>query len=92
MYETSVSLKNRILKIEKELRKENEIEIVRDFFSNAMNQEQGNTNVNGQRPSSFDALSPLGYNDPQMKVMKDIPSSFQYVIMKVETYETYKIT
>ena len=47
MYETSVSLKNRILKIEKELRKENEIEIVRDFFSNAMNQEQGNTNVNG---------------------------------------------
>jgi hypothetical protein len=27
-----------------------------------------------------------------MKVMKDIPSSFQYVIMKVETYETYKRT
>ena len=77
MYETSVSLKNRILKIEKELRKENEIEIVRDFFSNAMNQEQGNTNVNGQRPSSFITLSPLGYNELRMKVKKDIPSSLQ---------------
>jgi hypothetical protein len=65
---------------------------VGDSFSNAMNQEQGNTNVNDQIPSSFDVGSPLGYSDPQTKVMKDIPSSFQYVIMKVETYETYKIT
>jgi hypothetical protein len=44
-------------------------------------------NVNGQRPSSFEALSPSRYNDLQTKVMKDIPSSSQYVIMKVETYE-----
>jgi hypothetical protein len=41
---------------------------------------------------SFEALSPLGYNDFQTKVMKDVPSSFQYIIMKVETYETWKIT
>jgi hypothetical protein len=43
-------------------------------------------NVNGQRPSSFEELSPLGYNDLQTKVMKDIPSSSQHVIMKVETH------
>jgi hypothetical protein len=30
----------------------------------------------------------LGYNNLQTKVTKDIPSSFQYVIMKVETYKT----
>jgi hypothetical protein len=30
-------------------------------------------------PSSFEALSPLGYNDLQTKVMKDIPSSSQYI-------------
>jgi hypothetical protein len=33
------------------------------LFSNAINQEQGNTIVNGRSPSSFEALSPLGYND-----------------------------
>jgi hypothetical protein len=49
-------------------------------------------NVNGQRPSSFESLSPLGYNDLQTNVMKDILSSSQYVIMNVETYETWKIT
>jgi hypothetical protein len=49
-------------------------------------------NVNGQRPSSFESLSPLVYNDFQMNVMKDITSSSQYVTMKVETYETWKIT
>jgi hypothetical protein len=27
-----------------------------------------------------------------MKVMKDVPSSSQYIIMKVEAYETCKIT
>jgi hypothetical protein len=48
------------------------------LFSNAINQEQGNTIVNGQRPSSFEALFPFGYNDLQTKVMKDIPSSFQH--------------
>jgi hypothetical protein len=47
------------------------------LFLNAMNQEQGNTSVNGQRPSSFETLSPFGYNDLRTKVMKDIPSSFQ---------------
>jgi hypothetical protein len=41
-----------------------------------MNQEQGNTNVNGERPSSFVTLFPLGYNDLRTKVMKDIPSSY----------------
>jgi hypothetical protein len=35
-------------------------------------------------PSSFEALFPLGYNDLQTKVMKDIPSSPQYMIMKEE--------
>jgi hypothetical protein len=48
------------------------------LFSKAMNQEQGNTNVNGYRPSSFITLSPLGYNGLQTKVKKDIPSSSQY--------------
>jgi hypothetical protein len=42
-------------------------------------------NVNGKIPLSFEALSPLGYNDLQTKVMKDIPSSSQYIIMKVGT-------
>jgi hypothetical protein len=45
-------------------------------FLDAIDQEQGNTIVNSQRPLSFEALSPLGYNDLQTKVMKDIPSSF----------------
>jgi hypothetical protein len=49
------------------------------LFSNAINQEQGNTIVNGQRPSSFEALFPLEYNDIQTKDMKDIPSSFQHI-------------
>jgi hypothetical protein len=29
---------------------------------------------------SFEALFPLGYNDLQTKVMKDVPSSSQYTI------------
>jgi hypothetical protein len=41
-----------------------------------MNQEQGNTIVKGQRPSSSETLSPPGYNDHQTKVMKDLLSSF----------------
>jgi hypothetical protein len=49
------------------------------LFSNAISQEQGNTIVNGQRPSSFEALFPFGYNDLQTKVMKGIPSSSQYM-------------
>jgi hypothetical protein len=38
-------------------------------------------------PLSFEALFPLGYNDLQTKVMKDIPSSSQYMLMKEEAYE-----
>jgi hypothetical protein len=38
-------------------------------------------------PSSFKALFPLGYNDLQTKVMKDIPSLSQHVLMKAEAYE-----
>jgi hypothetical protein len=38
-------------------------------------------------PSSYKALFPLGYNDLQTKVMKDIPSSSQNMLMKEETYE-----
>jgi hypothetical protein len=30
-------------------------------------------------PSSFEALSPLGYNDLQTKVMKDVPSLSKYI-------------
>jgi hypothetical protein len=53
------------------------------LFSNTINQEQGNTFVNGQRPSSFEALHPLGYNDLQTKVMKDTPSSFYHINMNI---------
>jgi hypothetical protein len=38
-------------------------------------------------PSSFEVLSPLGYNDLQKKVMKGIPSSSQYMLMKEEAYK-----
>jgi hypothetical protein len=47
------------------------------LFSKAIHQEQSNTIVNYIRPSSFETLSPLGYNDLQMKVMKDVPSPSQ---------------
>jgi hypothetical protein len=30
----------------------------------------------------------LGYNDLRTKVMNDVPSSSQYMLMKNETYET----
>jgi hypothetical protein len=53
------------------------------LFSNAIYQEQGNTNVNGKRPSSFEALFPLEYNDLQTKVMKVTPSSFYHVNMNI---------
>jgi hypothetical protein len=46
-----------------------------------VSQEEGNTIVKGQRPLSSEALSPLGYNDLQTKVMKDMPSSF--IIIRV---------
>jgi hypothetical protein len=46
------------------------------LFSNAVSQEQGNTIVHYNRPSSSKVLSPHGYNTHQTKVEKDIPSSF----------------
>jgi hypothetical protein len=50
-------------------------EIVGDLFLTSMNQEQGNTEVvKYYSPSSFEALSPLGYNEFRTKVMNDIPS------------------
>jgi hypothetical protein len=49
--------------------------IVGHFFSNVVNQEQGNTIVNYNRSSSSKALSPHGYNANQTKVKKYIPSS-----------------
>ena len=51
------------------------------LFSNVVNQEQDNTIIKGQGPSSSEVLYPIGYNDLQTKVMKDKPSSF--IIMKV---------
>jgi hypothetical protein len=51
------------------------------LFSNVVNQEQGNTIVKGQGPSSSEVLYPLGYSNLQTKVMKNKPSSF--IIMKV---------
>jgi hypothetical protein len=51
------------------------------LFLNVVNQEQDNTIVKGRGPSSSEALSPLGYNDLQTKVMKDMPSSF--IMIKV---------
>jgi hypothetical protein len=45
------------------------------LFSDAIHQEQNNTIINDKNPSSFGTLSPFGYNDPQTKGMKDIPSS-----------------
>jgi hypothetical protein len=39
-------------------------------------------------PSSIEALFPFGYNDLQTKVMKDVPSSSQYILMREEVYET----
>jgi hypothetical protein len=44
-------------------------------------------NVKCQYPSSFKTLFPLGYNDLQMKVMKDIPPSSRYMIIKEEAYK-----
>jgi hypothetical protein len=41
-----------------------------------VSQEQGNTIVNYNRPSSSEVFSPHGYNTHQTKVEKDIPSSF----------------
>jgi hypothetical protein len=46
------------------------------LFSNAVDQEQGNTIINYYGPSSSEALFPHGFNAHQTKVKKDIPSSF----------------
>jgi hypothetical protein len=47
------------------------------LFSNVVSQEQGNTIVNRQRPSSPEALSPREYNASRTKAKKDTPSSYQ---------------
>jgi hypothetical protein len=57
------------------------IRIVGHLFTNAVNQEQANTIVKGQGPSSSEVLSPLGYNDLLMKVMKDVPSWFIIIVI-----------
>jgi hypothetical protein len=44
------------------------------LFSNVVNQDQVNTILKGQGPSSSEALSPFRYNNLQTKVMKDMPS------------------
>jgi hypothetical protein len=44
-------------------------------------------NVKGYCPSSFEALFPLGYNDLQTKVIKDVPSSSRYMLIEEEAYE-----
>jgi hypothetical protein len=46
------------------------------LFSNAVDQEQGNTIVNYYGPSSSEALSSHGNNAHQTKVKNDLPSSF----------------
>jgi hypothetical protein len=51
------------------------------LFSNVVGQEQGNTIVNYYGPSSLEALSSHRHNAHQMKVKKDIPSSFN---MRIE--------
>jgi hypothetical protein len=60
------------------------------LFSNVVSQEQGNTIIKGHGPSSSEALSPLGYNDLQMKVMKDISSSF--IIIRVHRDNEYSFS
>jgi hypothetical protein len=49
-------------------------QFVGHLFSNVVNQEQGNTIVKSQGPSSSEVLSPFGYNNLHTKVMKDMPS------------------
>jgi hypothetical protein len=46
------------------------------LFSNAKDQDQGNTIVNYYGPSSSEALYPHGNNAHQTKVKKDLPSLF----------------
>jgi hypothetical protein len=47
--------------------------IVGHLFLNVVYEEQGNTTVNYNGPSSSEALFPQGHNAHQMKVKKDIP-------------------
>jgi hypothetical protein len=46
------------------------------LFSIVVNQEQGNTFVKRQRPSSLEVLFPFRYNESRTKVMKNRSSSF----------------
>jgi hypothetical protein len=54
-----------------------------------VNQEQGNTIIKYSGPSSFEALSPFGYNDLETKVMKDI--SLSLARMRVHRDNIYAI-
>jgi hypothetical protein len=47
------------------------------LLSDAIHQEQSNTIVNDKRPSSFETLSPFGYNNSQTKGVKGEPSLSQ---------------
>jgi hypothetical protein len=42
--------------------------------------------------SSFEALFPLEYNDLQTKVMNNIPSSSQYMLIKEKAYKILETT
>jgi hypothetical protein len=46
------------------------------LFFIVVNQKQGNTIVRRQGPSSFEALSPFGYNNPRTMVMNNMSSLF----------------
>jgi hypothetical protein len=45
------------------------------FFPEDLRRRSIDPTISGQNPSSFETLFPLGYNDLQTKVMKDVPSS-----------------
>jgi hypothetical protein len=49
----------------------------RSLLLDAIHQEQSNTIVNDKRLSSFETLSPFGYNDSQTKGVNGVPSSSQ---------------
>jgi hypothetical protein len=50
---------------------------VTSLLSDALRQKQSNIVVNNKRPSSFETLSPFGYNDSHTKGVKGAPSSSQ---------------
>jgi hypothetical protein len=56
------------------------------LFSNTVDQEQGNTIVRDEVPSSSETPSPFKYNGSRTKVLKDIPSTF--VRLTIQVYIT----